>query len=204
MNNLESLLQAEEEIKPYLVLFKECYEKAIVKYNAFRSFFTEPMYNRTKAINFHNIIVNEIKAAFSQVEEAQIIEKYESISLVLKNHISARFKKLNGNGLPSNHVSGRNNAIIAQQIEILFLDYPPIARVDVGYTMDITGTNYELLKVVCRKDKEILWDLYFHDSAEGEEGIESEERVKPIIPTPVLPPTGRAIPKVKKKDKKAE
>lgn len=202
MNHLESLLSAEEEIKPYLAIFKECYERAIVKYNGLLDYLSEPLYNRTKAINFQNIIVNEIKSAFSDSEDTVISEKYESISLVINNHISARFKKFNEKGLPSNHRSRRNDSIIAQQLELGFVDYPPIARVDVGYSMDITGTNFELLKVICRQNNEIIWDLYFHDSAEDQE---SKQSAQPIIP---IPPTdgggSRAKPKEKKKDKKAE
>lgn len=176
----ESLQNAEEAIKPYLITFKECYTKAIVKYNAFLDFFAAPLYNRTKAIIFQNIIVNEIKQAVSNMAEISIFEKYESISLIIDNHISARFKKLNEKGLPSNHHSIRNDAIVSQQLEIGFLEYPPIARIDVGYNMDVTGTNYELLKVICRKNNEILWDLYFHDIVEGENIHIVTNNVKPL------------------------
>jgi hypothetical protein len=163
MTHFESLLKAEEEIKPYLSLFKICYENAIEKYNHWLDFFAAPSYNRTKAITFHNIIVNEIKRLFYDMPGVQIIEKYESISMVINNHISARFKKFNKKGLPSNHKSIRNDSIISQQLEITFEEYPPIARIDVGYNMDATGMNYDLLKVICRKNDDIIWDLYFKD-----------------------------------------
>src|ERR1043165_3595140 len=106
--------QAEEEIKPYLPLFKQCYEEAIIKYAKILTAYPEPLFQRTKAINFQNIIVNEIKRAFSSLENCRIIEKYESISLLINDYISARFKKLNKKGFPSNHRSGRNDLIIAQ------------------------------------------------------------------------------------------
>jgi hypothetical protein len=178
----ESLLSAEEEIKPFLSLFKECYEKAIEKYNAFLSSFAAPLYNRTRAIVFQNIIVNEIISAFSGMPNVNIVEKYESISLVLNNHISARFKKLNKKGLPSNHRSHRNNALIAQQLEISYLEYPPIARVDVCYDLDATGMQYDLLKVMCRKNNQIIWDLYFNDINEGVNADTAIEISTPINP----------------------
>lgn len=196
----ESLLIAEEEIKPFLTIFKECYAQAIIKYNDCLNFFAEPIYNRTKAIQFQNIIVNRVKQAFSGMDNVIIIEKYESISLVINNYISARFKKFNGNGLPSNHRSKRNDAIIAQQLELGFLDYPPIARIDVGYAMDVTGTNYELLKVICRKNNEILWDLYFNDTNEGESNNDIVIKGTPTTPTPN---EGQRI-KINKEHKKAK
>ena len=200
MNIQESLLSAEEEIKPYLSIFKECYEQAIVKFNALLNIFAAPMYNRTKAINFQNIIVNEIKQACSEMDGVNIIEKYESISLVINNHISARFKKLNAKGLPSNHRSNRNDAIIGQQMEIGFTDYPPIARIDVGYKMDATECDYELLKVICRKNNEILWDLYFHDANE-----DKETGSNPIKVTPPTPPnTSPSRITINKEHKKAK
>lgn len=176
----ESLLSAEEEIKPFLSIFKGCYERAIKQYHVILNAYKKPFYNRTKAINFQNIIVNEIKEAFEGMEGVHIIEKYESISLVINNHISARFKKFNAKGFPSNHQSNRNDAIISQQLTLGFVDYPPIAWVDVGYAMDATGTQYDLLKVICRKKDNILWDLYFHD-------IDSGEATNDITPVTVKP-----------------
>ena len=170
----ESLIGAEDVIKPYLSKFKACYSQAIEKYNAVLNNFADPMYNRTKAINFQNIIVNLIKAAFAENDNVVIKEKYESITVVIDSHVCARFKKLNAKGFPSNAKTSRNDAIVAQQMTLGFSDYPPIARVDVGYKLDPTGTDYELLKVVCRKNKKVIWDLYFHDinEAHGTTGVE--------------------------------
>jgi hypothetical protein len=181
MTKMESLISAEEDIKSYLGLFKECYEKAIEKYNRLLDFFKDPMYNRTKAINFQNIIVNQIKDTFSEIPETEIIEKYESISLLIKGYIAARFKKFNGKGFPSNHRSGRNDAIIAQQLEIGYKEYPPIARIDIGYTWNATGTDYEFLKVICRKDDDVLWDLFFHetDSSDNSSKVIQQNHVTP-------------------------
>jgi hypothetical protein len=167
----ESLINAEEAIKPYLSIFKDCYGKAIKKYNSVLDNFSQPMYNRTKAVNFQNIIVNLIKEALTDYENVVIKEKYESITVVINNHTCARFKKLNAKGFPSNVRTVRNSAIESQQLQIGYIDMPPIARVDVGYKLDATGTDYEMLKVICRKGKKIIWDLYFHDiNDKGETG----------------------------------
>ena len=178
----ESLVNAEETIKPYLSIFKGCYDEAIKKYNSLLNFFADPMYNRTKAINFQNIIVNLIKEALSENENVVIIEKYESITVVIDNHTCARFKKLNAKGFPSNFRTPRNSAIISQQLEFGFVDMPPIARVDVGYKLDETGTDYELLKVSCRRGKTIIWDLYFHDINDKGETGGIEVTIDPIVP----------------------
>jgi hypothetical protein len=175
----ESLLSAEEEIKPYLAIFKGCYERSIEQYHMLLNAYRKPFYNRTKAINFQNIIVNEIKEAFEEMGGVFIVEKYESISLVINNHISARFKKFNAKGLPSNHQSGRNDSIIAQQLTLGFLDYPPIAWIDVGYSLDATGTQYDFLKIICRRNQEIIWDLYFTDAGDMDN----------TAPTPIVNPT---------------
>lgn len=180
MTHLESLISAEEEIKPFLSIFKRCYEKAIDKYNDWLDSFAAPAYNRTRAIIFQNIIVNEIKATFFDMPNVQIKEKYESISLVINNHISARFKKLNRKGFPSNHRSKRNDSIIGQQLLLTFDNYPPIARIDVGYNLDATGMNFDLLKVICRKNDEVLWDLYFKD-------INEEGDIDTFIEIPTAP-----------------
>lgn len=111
------------------------------------------------------------------------MRKYSLIPINLWTNIKARFKKLNGKGLPSNHTSRRNDSIIAQQLELTFEDYPPIARIDVGYNMDATGTQYDLLKVICRKNNDILWDLYFNDIDEGENKNSNIIEDTPIVPT---------------------
>jgi hypothetical protein len=199
MTQIESLVSAEEEIKPYLSDFRECYQSAIEKYNDWLDSFAAPAYNRTRAIIFQNIIVNEIKERFFEMPNVRITEKYESISLIINDHISARFKKLNKKGFPSNHRSRRNDSIIAQQMEITFAEYPPIARIDVGYNFDSAGMNFNMLKIMCRKDDDIIWDLYFNESDESRnEGVLSE--INPIEPDNILIQRVQ----VKEKQKKAK
>lgn len=201
MGNYEHLLTAKEDVFPYLMQFKECYQSAIEKYfialNSYKGLWTK----RAKAIIFQNIIINEIKTSFNGMENIYIAEKYESISLVINSYVSARFKKFNEKGLPSNHTSKRNNAIISQQLELGYKDYPPFAFIDVGYTLDITGSQFDLLKVICRKNNDIIWDLYFHDI---DNQAEDTNTIFPI--TPVEPAAGNKKTRIKinHEHKKAE
>jgi hypothetical protein len=188
-------MQAEIDIKPYLGIFKGCYEKALDKFNAVTGSYGGSLFTRTKAVIFHNIVVNEIKSTFFGMDGVQIIEKYESLSLIINQYISARFKKFNKHGLPQNARSKRNNLRIAQQLEFGYSNYPPIAFIDVGYKMDITGTKYEQLKVICRKHNDILWDLYF-DIDDNKQGTK-EADVRPDKPQ-----TGETRFKVNKENKK--
>jgi hypothetical protein len=203
MNNIKSLQEAENDIKPYLAVFKSCYEGAIIKYNRILAVYAEPMYNRTKAINFQNIIVNEIKSAFFSIDNTSIVEKYESISLIINNYISARFKKLNKQGLPNNHKSNRNDSIISQQLQLGFVDYPPLAWIDIGYALDISGMSFDILKVVCRKDGDIIWDLYFTDYEQQADIETNRVTVKEDTLEPNNDPSRVRVKIINQKDRKA-
>lgn len=201
MDRTQSLLSAKEDITEYLPRFKKCYEVAIEQYTTTLDSYNGLWTKRSKAIIFQNIIINEIKSEFSE-DDVSIIEKHESLQLILNNYISARFKKLNEKGLPSNHRSSRNDAIISQQLTFGFKDFPQIAFIDVGYILDMTGAQFELLKIICRKNNDILWDLYFHDAESDAANTEQGELpIKPKDPQNTPAPSRIKINKEHKKAK---
>lgn len=79
MTQENSLLKAEDEIKPYLLDLKNCYERTIAKYNIIIGSYNDQWLKRTKASVFQNVIINEIKLTFLGKPGIVIIEKYESI-----------------------------------------------------------------------------------------------------------------------------
>ncbi len=159
MDSIEKLTQrADENITPLLPVFKEIYDTALNKMGAFTSL-GESLTNRTKATLFHNILMNCAKCHFP-ARNVNIVEKYQTIYIVINSAFSGRFKKLNAKGLPSNINTTRNNAIVSQQLT-LFGD-SEIKHIDIGYKINSTWTGFEALQVIYRNNNQVVFTLPFN------------------------------------------
>jgi hypothetical protein len=118
--------------------------------------------NRAKPTMFHSILTNELKQVFGQYysDTVKSFEKYLSLRLLFDDKVSGRFKKAAKNGQPANHKSGRNDAIVSQQLIIEFEEYPPITYADVMHTFDATHTSFTDLKIVCHYNERVEWELH--------------------------------------------
>jgi hypothetical protein len=156
---LLSETEAETIFAPHQIMISKCHHEALAKFNLTISSYPGTFNKRTKSTMFHNILINEISDAFQKKVDVTVIHKYSSIYVVFSNRAAARFKKLNKKGLPSNHASVRNDAIINQQCCLVFDEFPTMTYIDIGYTLDSTGTEFEILKISCRKNKQEVWSL---------------------------------------------
>lgn len=161
MNQILPEDEAAKLVEPYLHVFRTCYENAFTKLNNMLSHNPEPLFLRAKATMLHNLVINEVKSQFVNLTDIRLIERYESLSLVIKGRVSARFKKLNQHGFPSNVRTRRNDGIVHQQLQLSlpFVDAPEITCIDVGYVVNATWTGFSSLKVLCRIGDSVLWSF---------------------------------------------
>jgi hypothetical protein len=170
--------RADESLKPLLPVFKEIYDTSLFKMGVFLSL-GESLTDRTKATLFHNIIMNAAKVYFPG-NNVKVVEKYQSMYIVINNVFCGRFKKLNAKGLPSNINTTRNNAIISQQLK-LFGEDAEIKHIDIGYKINSSWTEFEALQVICRNNKQVAFTLPFNiDVPKYNSDVTIKESVKEI------------------------
>lgn len=162
MNNLITEKSAQEMLTNYMPVFDSILTSSLNDFTKFLSSFTCPLTKRTKATFLNNIIVNYAKGSFTESEHIRIIERYESLSIIICDKLSIRFKKLNINLIPSNVKTKRNDKIINQQLIINFPNFikpSDITCLDIGYVINDTYSNFDQKVIVCRQNRNILWEI---------------------------------------------
>lgn len=172
MKKLISKEDAYEILKGHLQTINSTMSEALDSLNITLLASDETLSKSVKAQMFHGVCTTKIKKAFSKIECVQIIEKYNSLSLIFNQQVVARVKKINKNDLSSGNTTKRSNQI-ADQTYKLFPEIKDFTFVDLGYNVDLTWTEFEKLTVVCRLKKDIQWRIPF-----GE--IEVEKTLKAI------------------------
>jgi len=159
-------VDAHELLEPYLLQFQQCYDEALQQLNQIILTYPHLNHARTRATMMHNLVVSLIKERLSNDAAVHIITKYESITVVIGNSVYGRFKKINRRGISSNIRTRRNEAILQQQLEIPFANVPAAANVDIGYVIDPMWTEFDDLRVVCRRGGNVLWEFSFVEVAQ--------------------------------------
>jgi hypothetical protein len=182
-----AILKREETsviMEPLTPIFQESIESAVTKLNAGLGSFPA-MSNRTKASMLYDLVKDEIKSKLADSEDIQIIEKWSSITIMIKNQVAARVKKLNSEtGRPANIKTKRIEAIIDQQQLSLFPEYPTPTHICIGYVINDTWTEVKSLKIVCLYKDSVAWpaiDITRTSVTETEPFITNEEQVAPRV-----------------------
>lgn len=162
MTKILQKTEGRELIKPFSDALMRIHSNALIKLNNVMDTCGQPLNSRSKPTLFHDFIVHEAKVHFSELENITITEKYNSIILVITKNdcrLAGRFKKFNKKGMPSNINTSRNNNIVSQQYEIEFAELQSPTFVDIGYSINESWTEFNSVKVVCRVNKNLKWEL---------------------------------------------
>ena len=146
-----------EEINPYLEGFSICYKQALSDLNNVLDNYPDHIYGRSKATLLHNFVVNEIKKRFDPKHNpsVKILEKHETIKLVINNKLVIRFKKLNQYGYSSNVVTTANDHFIQQQLSFEHPDFKRPVGLEIGYNIEDSWSEFNSIDVVYRKEDAI-------------------------------------------------
>lgn len=172
----EKLIQ---DIKPILYT---AFENALETFNLLELQFNGPVMKRTKTAVFYNLLFNELKNLLPEDENRSHFEKYESLRILIKGRLAARFKKFNSSNQASNIPTKRNLNMLDQMPEFEFEELPSITHIDIGYIIDDTWTSFKSIRVVCRKGKSQLW--CFDIDPVAVPILEEETYLQPLVELP--------------------
>jgi hypothetical protein len=178
MGELIQKPKAFEVLNPYLPVVNQFMVDSLNSLNTGLNAIDVPLNNRAKANLFHSIAIEKAKIAFKDKPDIKLIYKYQSIQIVFDSLMVGRIKKLNKKNLTSNSKTGRNSAIIAQQLPLFEL--PEITYIDLGYSNDPIWSSFDKLIVICRLNDDIKWELPF-----DEDSIQVTLRTEPVSPKPI-------------------
>lgn len=174
-------------IQPFLPAFKRCYKRALEKLNLMLAANPGELFIRAKATLLHNLMVLEIKSEFFENPDVEMNDEYESLILVILKKFSLRFKKLNKQGVPSNHKSGRNDKWISQQLSFDHPDFTPAPDsnsnvfLDICYAIDETWSYFISIQV--KQHDTTLYVYSLDDDADAGTIVSMTDPVAPIAPT---------------------
>lgn len=171
MKNLLTKEESIEILQPHLATLERVMTESLEDLNKALATLTEQVNKRAKSALLHSIAVEKTKKYFDKIADVIIRQKYQSIQIIFSNKIVGRIKKVNKDNKTTNAKTRRNQAIVKQQMslfsELFVADFIPSQFVDFGYHINETGSSYERLRVICRKDKDINWDFSFQGNYEA-------------------------------------
>ena len=114
------------------------------------------LYSRTRANIVFDLIAGRILAEFYEDKNVRVLQKDESIKILIEDALLVRIKKANESGLGSNVPTQSVMAFVTQEPDIPGL-LPDIYKVEICYFEDMTGAEIASVKVTARDNDKILW-----------------------------------------------
>ncbi|MEX0595596.1 MAG: hypothetical protein WD512_03775 [Candidatus Paceibacterota bacterium] len=123
---------------------------------------------RTKANIIRDFILQEIKKLnFNGLKVHHANQNKEDLAIILlEKKIALRIKKIDKNRKSRNNKTQQTKSFLGQTLELDLLDVVP-TYCDLGYKLDKTGTNIEIVTVVCRLGKVVMWECILSDKGIG-------------------------------------
>jgi hypothetical protein len=131
------------------------------------------LYARTRANSVFDLIAGNILSEFDGDKNVRVLQKDESIKLLVDDVLLVRVKKANESGLGSNVPTQSVMAFVSQEPEIPGL-LPDIYKVEICYFEDLTGAEIASVKVTARDNNKLLW------SYEIERSVGSSAEIVPF------------------------
>ena len=133
---------------------------------------------RTRATIYFEYLANRLSYEFSQDSGARFIFQRESFKLILEDRLVLRFKKANNNGVGSNIGTQAEMGFCEPQGDLPGL--PGIQKVEIVYTLNVTGTALSEIVVQARNGDRTLWK--YNIAASG--GAMVVPLIQPQTPVP--------------------
>lgn len=114
------------------------------------------LFPRTRANIVFDLISGRAIVEFEGDRKVRILQKDETIKLLVEDVLLLRIKKANGDGLGSNIPTQAVMEFIAQGPEIPGL-LPDVYKVELCYFESRTGAEIESVRVTARDNDDILW-----------------------------------------------
>jgi hypothetical protein len=125
------------------------------------------LYARTRANVVFDLIAGRILVEFDADPDVKIIQKDETVKILIEDVLLVRIKKANGDGLGSNIPTQAALAFVAQEPEFPGL-LPDVFKIEVCYFEGASGADIAAVRVTARDNDEILWSYELGRSAGAE------------------------------------
>jgi hypothetical protein len=161
---------------PYEGRIRRCIDRA------WADFLTIPVrhrfrFARTRANVVFDLIAGYALAEFDEDQNVRIIQKDETVKLLIGDAILLRIKKANEAGLGSNIPTQSVLEFVCQEPEIPGL-LPDVYRIEVCYVEDVSGAEIASVSVTARDNDVKLWSYEIGHAESGSADI---------MPFPKLP-----------------
>ena len=154
---VRQILTSEREAK-----IDRCYMRAMEDWMASVDRPKLSRWPRTRANNLFEYLTGHLVGEFESDHGAKFVGGEETFKLILDGELIIRFKKAGRNGVGSN---------IGTQAEFNFCDpqmeipgFPEVQKVEVDYTLNVTGTAISEINVVARDGGKALWSYLINPS----------------------------------------
>lgn len=170
-------------LSPHHDLILQVFQKAWKRWEPLKA---SVIYDRTRACLIHDFAVQEAKRVFARRPGVNLIERDETLFVIVDRRVMFRFKKADESGLSRNSPTGQALLFADpdQQMRLPDLDIPDVWRVDVVYVLNALATKIDRVAVVTR-DNDRVDDIYEIASADPAAGAEIER-----LPRSPSPPSG--------------
>lgn len=174
-----------------------CYARAMSDWMACEDKPKLSRWDRVRANMIFAYLANHLVEEFSSDPGARFIWEKETFKLTFDQKVVTRFKKANDNGVGSNIDTQAELGFCDPQMEIPGL--PGLQKVEIDYTLNVTGTAICEVNVVARNGKKPLWSYPINNS--GGAALVLFSRPKAPRPSPATVEK-MVQPRTHKKDEK--
>ena len=138
----------------------------------------ETLESKAKSSLFHALAIKKAKKYFDGKDGIRIVSKYQTIQIFILDKAMGKIKRVNDNKLSANIKTAQVAKIWAN--EYTLFDLTPVTCIELAYRLDKTCTTFEYLGVVCRQEKNILWDINY-GAISGEITVMPTTPIEPIV-----------------------
>jgi hypothetical protein len=171
--------QAEKILEPYLQLFWECVTKAWEEYVTKYAHVRQTHSARSRASVIHDHMIEFAKKFFEGIEGVYISQKRGLTTIIIRDQLQARLKKLDRNKR-SRNINTQQSFLFKAQLDLPGIE-STLTHLDIGYMLNHLQTAIEAVYVTCPTGKNLAWWMELNGSTKG------QGTVVPIAPAPSAP-----------------
>lgn len=159
-------IEAERILTPYKDILSKCVFNACSDYFSLLAYVPHPIKSRTIATLIYDFIEAHAKKELDGLDGVQLLSIDGLFMAVLHDKVVLRFKKLNGNKMPSNIPTKQTLDYMNQQLDLP--NMPLHASLIVGYELDRLKTKLQEVTITCPNGDKNLWSFNLHGAPGAE------------------------------------
>ena len=163
--NILTREKAGELLQPYYDDFVACVQAGLNQFSDLPNSLRVISRPRTLANLLNDAIRSDAEKRFLNDVQVLMNLQHEGAIFIFAGKVAIRFKKVDADGMPRNVPTGRQHSISEQQLELSGITVPTV--VNLGYRPNILFTEILSVSLICRRHKELLWEIPLADQLQG-------------------------------------